>query len=375
MEKHTPTQNKIFEKTAVLFLCVVAGLRYSTGRDYFSYLYYYELFQDNYDMKKFEVGFDYLIKFANELGLSYNAFLAIQSIFIILVTYNALIKNIPIKYRYVSFFFFVIIKENFFDIAASSLLRQAIAVAFFIIATRYIISKNLKAYIITIAIGSLFHESILVLLPLYFINKISIKIIYAALFALLIFLFAPEILSSALYEALKFVNLNSISSESYFLIENRGLTFRQLLKNSFLLIVLVQLVLFAALLKKTDDNAEQVHIKLLLLGFLFRIYTATGLDMFYRMIFYFYPFYIPVIYIFLREYKSIKNGQVMFAFLVIFAAFNVKSILQEPEYSKYSQYQYVLFKDKNDIANDRIVYKQEADEITQNILSALKDKN
>ncbi|MGP1560891.1 MAG: EpsG family protein [Helicobacteraceae bacterium] len=375
MEKHTPTQNKIFEKTAVLFLCVVAGLRYSTGRDYFSYLYYYELFQDNYDMKKFEVGFDYLIKFANELGLSYNAFLAIQSIFIILVTYNALIKNIPIKYRYVSFFFFVIIKENFFDIAASSLLRQAIAVAFFIIATRYIISKNLKAYIITIAIGSLFHESILVLLPLYFINKISIKIIYAALLALLIFLFAPEILSNALYETLKFANLNSISSESYFLIENRGLTFRQLLKNSFLLIVLVQLVLFAALLKKTDDNAEQVYIKLLLLGFLFRIYTATGLDMFYRMIFYFYPFYIPVIYIFLREHKSIKNGQVMFAFLMIFAVFNVKSILQEPEYSKYSQYQYVLFKDKNDIANDRIAYKQEADEITQNILSALKDKN
>lgn len=53
-----------------------------------------------------------------------------------------------------------------------NILRQSIAIGIFIIACKFLISRNFWKYAVVIAIGFLFHKSILFMLPLYFIPSL-----------------------------------------------------------------------------------------------------------------------------------------------------------------------------------------------------------
>jgi hypothetical protein len=53
-------------------------------------------------------------------------------------------------------------------------MRQSIAIAIFFVAIKYIIEKNIKKYFICCLLALFFHNSALILFPLYFINRINL---------------------------------------------------------------------------------------------------------------------------------------------------------------------------------------------------------
>lgn len=373
IEKHYTTKNNIFEKISILFLIIVAGLRYNTGRDYLNYYQIYDWIKDGGE--RFEIGFYYLFKILGDFGFSYQFTLFLISTFVILVIYFSIIRPIPLRYRYVSLFFFLIIYENYFNIAANSLLRQSLAIVFFLVSIRYIVHKNFIKYLLVIIIGSLFHLSILLLIPFYFIKKINIKMMYFIVFLIPFFYTFPSLLSEMLRYSLVNIGLSDFANLNYITMIHREISIKEVGKNIFYIFVFVQFIYVNKLLKYKINDKEVIYIKLLLVGFIFKLYLSVGLDMFHRLIPYFYIFYIPVVFIFLREHKKIKNGYIMSLFFIFFMIFHIKQILSSPEYSKYyGQYQLVIFKNKQKINQDLSIWNTENSEILKIKIERLVDK-
>jgi len=373
IEKHHPTKNRFFEKVAILFLIVIAGLRYNTGRDYLNYYQIYDWIKEG--GKRFEPGFYYLFKFLGSFGFSYQFSLFLISTFLILIVYKYLLKPIPLRYRYVSFFFFLIIWENYFTFVANSLIRQSIAIGIFIISVEFIIKKNFLAYFVMIFIGAMFHLSMVLLLPLYLIRKINVKVLYIFIYVLGIFFIFPQILPNILKTILDGIGLSQMANLNYISIVHREISIKEILKNIYYIFVVIQFIYVAKLSNEQLSPREKVYIKLLLIGFLFKLYISVGIDMFHRLIPYFYPFYIPVVYIFLRQHPKIKNGYIMSLFFIFFMIFHIKQIFSLPEYSKYyGQYQFIVSKTEQDIKNDISIWKQEDSEIMKKTLRRLTGK-
>jgi hypothetical protein len=373
IEKHYTSKNRIFEKIAIIFLIIVAGLRYNTGRDYLNYYQIYDWIKEGGE--RFEVGFYYLFKILGGLDLSYQFSLFLISVFVTLTVYYTLIKPIPIRYRYVSLFFFLIIYENYFNIVANSLVRQSISVAIFIIAVQYIIKKNFISYFLMILLGAMFHLSAILMLPFYFVRKIKIKILYGFIFLLGVFFIFPAILPNTLKVILESIGLGEMANLNYLSVIHREISAKEVMKNIFYIFIFIQFIVVAKLSNKALDKKEIIYIKLLLIGLVFKLYISAGLDMFHRLLPYFYIFYIPVVYILLRESKKIKNGYIMSIFFLFFFIFHIKQTLSPPEYSKYyGQFQFIVFKTKQEIANDISIWKNENNEITKEKIKRITGK-
>lgn len=69
---------------------------------------------------------------------------------------------------------FIFMMGTFYSFSLNGI-RQGVATAVFLYATKYIAQKNIWKYYIAIAIAILLHSSAIVYIPLYFINRIEIK--------------------------------------------------------------------------------------------------------------------------------------------------------------------------------------------------------
>lgn len=371
MEKHFRSRGRIFEKSAIVFLLVIASLRYKSGRDYLNYYQIFDWIQNGGE--RFEAGFYLLYKTLGELGLSYQFSVSLISTFTLLIIVIVLIKEIPFQYRYVSLFLFLVVWENFFTIVAGSMYRQSIAVAIFILSVQYIIKKRFFAYLLMIFLGSMFHLSMVLLLPIYFISRFKLKWFYGFIALLGLFYIFPNLLPNMIKVLLNAIGLSEMANLNYLSIIHREFSIKELLKNIFYIFVFIQFIYVAKLLRKTSDEKEQIYIKLLLIGFIFKLYISVGFDMFHRILPYFYPFYIPVSYYFLREHPKIKNGYLMSLFFIFFIIVHVKQIAGPSEYADYSGgYQFVIFKDEGDIHKDLQKYNAEASEIFKKQVKRLK---
>lgn len=156
---------KKHDNTFAFFLFIISILfiaaRWNVGADFIQYnnIYYY------HDEYRFEYGFNIIFKIFNTIGISY----AWVSFFISLLTF--LLFTISIrhwKYKTVGLLFFIL----YFIVPLTSTIRQGLSLPFYIFAI-YNLTKFSKYYIFTI-LGSLFHISNLIMVPLWFIRNIKI---------------------------------------------------------------------------------------------------------------------------------------------------------------------------------------------------------
>jgi len=71
-----------------------------------------------------------------------------------------------------SLMFFIVLSSGLFYWTFNGV-RQALSLAIFFFSINYIVNKRLTKYVACIIIGSLFHSSCLLLLPLYLLNRVS----------------------------------------------------------------------------------------------------------------------------------------------------------------------------------------------------------
>ncbi|WP_369309234.1 EpsG family protein [Providencia rettgeri] len=147
-----------------LILWVPASIRYGIGTDYFSYLGIFENAKTGYINT--EIGYYFINIGVSLLELDPQFIFVISSFIIYFNLIASLNKNFLLTATFIAICTFYL--------PSYSLVRQAIAISFAGLATAQIIKGNDFRFIIFIIAGALFHTSILILIPFYFLKRVSI---------------------------------------------------------------------------------------------------------------------------------------------------------------------------------------------------------
>ena len=168
---------------ALLILSFVVGFRYEVGVDWEGYKDSFISIKDSpslsYSDQYMEFGYFYINKAVAMLGLSYEwMFFTVA-----LISWYFIFKSVP-KLILPLLIYFLFVDECFFW--SMNGVRQFTAISIWMVATRYIINRNIKKYILLLLIASLFHRTALILIPFYFIpyQVIYKKYIWIGLFLL-----------------------------------------------------------------------------------------------------------------------------------------------------------------------------------------------
>ncbi len=180
--------------TAV-FLCftLLASFRYAIGFDYFSYRNIYEIvsewsFSDVLRFYWYEPLFFMICKLFCMSGCPYQIFLLGINIFLFLSAMNFIYRYS--KLPWISVYLYITLQFLAYNM---NLIRQSVAVACFLFAYPYLKDRKIVPYTIIIIIGGLFHNSLFLMLPFYFLflkkNTIKYTVTLIAIAALGYFLF------------------------------------------------------------------------------------------------------------------------------------------------------------------------------------------
>ncbi|MEI6139016.1 MAG: EpsG family protein [Mariniphaga sp.] len=167
-------------KASFSFIFIFLALRYNFGNDYNAYLdgfveiTKYDTFSFDEIYGNFELGWIILCKLFRPLG--FFAFVATLALFNCIVYYKLIEKFVPQEYYWLAVFLYIFSPD--FMLIHSSAMRQSFTIALFIVALNYLNGLHVHAfrYFVIVIFASFFHTSSLILIPVYFINKVDLKI-------------------------------------------------------------------------------------------------------------------------------------------------------------------------------------------------------
>lgn len=160
-----------------ILIFIFISIRYDFGNDYAMYHSEFHKLNtiDNLKgyagLERLESGWIYLNRAFKHLG--FFTLIVFWSLIYSIVMYKYIRKTLDKKLFAIAVFFFLASSGSF--LIHLSALRQSIALLFFLIAIKYIIEKKIISYLLIIFIASLFHSSVLLLLPLYFLNYMKVN--------------------------------------------------------------------------------------------------------------------------------------------------------------------------------------------------------
>lgn len=178
-----PTSLNIQHVVALLIIALIVGFRYEVGVDWEGYKDRFQEIVNNpslkYSDQYMEIGFFYINQIIAKLGLSYEWMFFTMA----LITWYFIFKSVP-GFLLPLLIFFLFVDEYFFW--GMNGVRQFAAIGIWLFSVKYIITKDFIKYFTLILLGSIFHKSMLLLLPLYFVpyNKISNVYYWLVLFVL-----------------------------------------------------------------------------------------------------------------------------------------------------------------------------------------------
>ncbi|WP_077623696.1 EpsG family protein [Sediminibacillus massiliensis] len=155
---------------AFLIVTTIAGLRSNIGDTYF-YMHSFETSTYTWEFiqSQKDIGFGFLqlllqnyVSTDPQVLIFTAAMVTYIFVFIVFYQYSRLIE----------LSFFVFITSGWFLVSMNGI-RQCLAAAIAFIAIRYIIKGNWVKYFLVIIIASLFHQSALILLPIYFLVRVK----------------------------------------------------------------------------------------------------------------------------------------------------------------------------------------------------------
>jgi len=171
----------IFASIVIILLALLSGTRYHLGGyDYSNYEYMFQLAPTlnhlnlvNYVQQNGLIGSDVGWTFINStiksMGFNFYGLTVFVAIFFWFTLYFVLKKymtNINI--------FFVIAMYKYLLDVSFIYMRQSVAVAIFILSLRYILKKKVIPYMLLVVFAATVHFSAVILIPIYWINRIKI---------------------------------------------------------------------------------------------------------------------------------------------------------------------------------------------------------
>lgn len=178
-----------FYLLSFMILFTFLALRYNFGNDYKSYMDIHRMINDNsivWGQK--EILFWHL----NKVIPNYYLFLAVCSLFYIIVMYCLIVNNTKLKHIWISLT--LLLFNAYLFLTHLSSIRQTIALCIFCIAVRFIIKRKFIIYLFLVIIAAAFHQSAIILIPVYFLasnSKLNKKGIVICTSVLMLLLFTP----------------------------------------------------------------------------------------------------------------------------------------------------------------------------------------
>ena len=216
---------KINQRSYIIIFTIfflLAALRYKIGNDYEMYTEIFKYNRWDY-FSQTEIGFIWLNKLIKSLNLNAHYVFVIVS-FLSTILFFKTIKD-EVGYNKLAIFILYIsgIYLRYF-----SLVRQSIAVGLFFLSIRYIKTRELKKYIFLILLGSLFHFSILIVAPIYFISGKKFKsLFYYSLLTITMILTKLNFFRFLIYKVMNYMpekyNATYIAKETFSFEQNFGI--------------------------------------------------------------------------------------------------------------------------------------------------------
>lgn len=151
-----------------VLLSLIVGLRYEVGTDFRSYVEYFERFQSGRNIPNVEWGFAALNRLAVSVGLGYwFVFLSCA----VLTNYFVL-KYLSDYTPYLWLAVIILFGIGFF-FRQTNQIRQMVALAFTLYSTRYIVERRPVEFFLTCLIATGFHLTALIMVPMYWLSRVS----------------------------------------------------------------------------------------------------------------------------------------------------------------------------------------------------------
>ena len=181
-DKSRTNNSRIYLVSIILIL--FAGLRNQTvGTDSGNYVYFFEREVGNYfSSLNLETGFLTLETLAATISTSYWSLftlIAIVSVMSYVYSIKKLSQNISL-----SFFIYITLAAYIFFFNGA---RQGLAASIFTIALVFLIKRKFLWFLIWVCVASLFHRTVLIMLPFYYILQFKYSTFRMVLFAVLSF--------------------------------------------------------------------------------------------------------------------------------------------------------------------------------------------
>lgn len=154
-----------------ILLIIVSSFRYDVGMDYLAYEEMFNLITIGQEQDVSELGFVLLCKMCAIISGSAQMMFMVCAIFTILLLYKSFRLFSP--NIVMSLFFFMCMGQLY--LTTFNAVRQYIAIAIFTYSIKFILEKKVMKYVLSILVATLFHNTAIILLPLYYLlpKKIS----------------------------------------------------------------------------------------------------------------------------------------------------------------------------------------------------------
>lgn len=286
-----------------LGLFIIPAIRYEVGTDYVgTYQKTYYQILNNYEQIRIDFGFFLLNKIIIALQGNYKWVFSITSFIIAYFSIKSIDEQSQIK----KLSLIIYICGTFFFFAMNGV-RQAISLSIFYYSLKYIEKKDFKKYLLLNVIGTSFHTSAIIFIPMYFLldknigkKKMLISILIVAIISPLILPYINNMLINTKYG----VYINNVGFEAL---------------GKFNLASIINAIIFICYLYFTDaeNNKNRLYLNIHFIGvivsiFLLYIPLANRLFISFK-----YVEFLSVANL-VKNNKIIKNKRILEFIVVIF---------------------------------------------------------
>lgn len=208
MNKHNSASFKLNYGYLLSFmiLFVFLGFRINLGRDWEGYeSIYNSVYQQEFVLgDSREIGFLLLVNFLRSLDLEFQSFIVVSS-FITLFFFFASYRKF---YYLLPFGIFVFWGDWGYTVSINTI-RQGIALMLFLNASLYIDSQEKKAglkFIIFLLLGFLFHYSVLIFLPFFYIGRLKVNVSTFVVLCVMIFVVSLFVILPAFKDIISLID-------------------------------------------------------------------------------------------------------------------------------------------------------------------------
>lgn len=319
----------IIDYIILIIMICICGFRYEVGTDYNLYTNMYKYIQS---FPRVEFLFEFIIKLFNKYNFSVEFFFFFVSMITLSIIYISIKKNSQKPAE--SLFLFVCL--GFFALQFN-IMRQMLAAAIILYGTKYLVSRNLKKYFITVFIAGLIHTTSFIMLPFYFLSNIKFK--RKTLLFAIVLMFA----TSLMYIPIMNFLTSNISIYSVYSNIN-DYTFNEAGIGTYLLILFNLALAIVMIIKKYNlvfyEKKNNIYINMFIFSFFFYFLSLKNTVMI-RPGYYFsiyMIFLLPDLYRISSMKKNCKNSTLL---VIIFMMYYILHLIS---FNEMLPYKTIFFK-------------------------------